>query len=65
MKLVLTENLVATINTAQIETVIRATRTPKYERFNFSMDYFYIYLTILLELFLKIVVLECSKIPYY
>jgi|TARA_B100001063_G_scaffold150653_1_gene140570 hypothetical protein len=29
VKLVLTENLVATINTAQIETVSRAIRTPK------------------------------------
>ena len=64
VKLVLTENLVATINTAQMETVIKATRTPKYERFNFSMNHFYIYSTILLELFLKNVVLVCSMTPY-
>ena len=64
VKLVLTENLVATIKTAQIETVIKATITPKYRRSKLSMSYFYIYSAIFLGLFLKLVVLEWFKTPY-
>ena len=54
VKFVLTENLVATMKTAQIETVIKATITPKYRRSKLSMGYFYIYSTNFLGLFLKI-----------
>ena len=64
VKLVLTENLVATIKTAQIETVIKATINPKYRRSKLSMSYFYIYSAIFLGLFLKLVVLEWLKTPY-
>jgi hypothetical protein len=61
---VLTENLVATIKTAQIETVIKATITPKYRRSKLSMRYFYIYSAIFLGLFLKLVALDWLKAPY-